>query len=608
MKSIKNMSVSAKGFVAFGLLAIIAIVTCSFIYVQAAATEALVEENMALIEERNEVMLLREFVADANLALKQFLLTGDSEMVGKYNDSNSQITKHTATLLDELKTNLPEEAALVAKAIETVKIWQTSVVDRQMDLMRHPMTVDLARAIELTGEGAGLLVKFNNEMNSVDAALQKRADHALSNQTDALNAVETISLAASVLVTVVAAFLGFLNFRLVSQPLGNLAQVTGRLADGDLDVKIDADGKDEIGRMADAVKIFREAAIANRRLEAEAIENRKHAEEDRIETQQRAEADAAERLRVATSDLGAGLKRLASGDLSFRLEKEFAPDFEALRHDFNASVEHLGSTLASVSSSTSMMGTGTREIANATGDLAKRTELQAAALEETAAAVEEITVNVRNSTERTDDAKKTAAEATKSAQRSAEIVGNAEQAMERIEASSQEISNILSVMDEIAFQTNLLALNAGVEAARAGEAGKGFAVVAQEVRELAQRSASAAKEIKELISKSSIEVTSGVGLVRDTGEALTTIGTFIVEINEHMESIAISAKEQSQGLTEVNQAIGQMDQTTQQNAAMVEESNAASADLAGEAGKLRDLMVDFKFNMNEEEYRQRSAA
>jgi methyl-accepting chemotaxis protein len=176
------------------------------------------------------------------------------------------------------------------------------------------------------------------------------------------------------------------------------------------------------------------------------------------------------------------------------------------------------------------------------------------------------------------------------------VVGQAEDAMRRIEESSKQISNIIGVIDEIAFQTNLLALNAGVEAARAGEAGKGFAVVAQEVRELAQRSANAAKEIKELIQNSSTEVSSGVDLVRRASEALRTIGGFITDMNTHMDAIAISAKEQSTGLSEVNQAVNSMDQTTQQNAAMVEQSNAASSELAAEAGKLRELISQFKID------------
>jgi methyl-accepting chemotaxis protein len=210
--------------------------------------------------------------------------------------------------------------------------------------------------------------------------------------------------------------------------------------------------------------------------------------------------------------------------------------------------------------------------------------------------VEEITANVVNSTQRTEEARGVASQANSSAVQSSEVVGQAEDAMRRIEESSKQISNIIGVIDEIAFQTNLLALNAGVEAARAGEAGRGFAVVAQEVRELAQRSANAAKEIKELIHNSSSEVSSGVDLVRKASEALRTIGGFITEINTHMDAIAISAKEQSTGLSEVNQAVNSMDQTTQQNAAMVEESNAASSELAVEAGKLRELISKFRID------------
>ncbi|MBD9650411.1 methyl-accepting chemotaxis protein [Ensifer sp. ENS09] len=402
----------------------------------------------------------------------------------------------------------------------------------------------------------------------------------------------TIAMSALALMLVIV---GFVTFKRIIGGMYKLGTSMGLVAEGQLDAQIElARNSDEIGDMGKALEVFRQGAITNRRLEQDAAESRKRAEFERIAMQEKAEADATERLRVATSGLAAGLKRLASGDLAFQLNNAFAQDFEALRHDFNQSVAQLGTTLVQISGSISTLDTGTREIAVGTDDLSKRTEQQAASLEETAAALDEITVNVANSSKRTEEAKAVASRANHSAAESAQVVSHAEEAMRKIEESSQQISNIIGVIDEIAFQTNLLALNAGVEAARAGEAGKGFAVVAQEVRELAQRSAQAAKEIKGLIHNSSAEVENGVKLVRDAGSALKTISGFIVEINVHMESIATSAKEQSVGLAEVNTAVNAMDQTTQQNAAMVEQSNAASNTLANEAVRLRELVSQFK--------------
>lgn len=299
----------------------------------------------------------------------------------------------------------------------------------------------------------------------------------------------------------------------------------------------------------------------------------------------------------AVDSIRDGLKRMASGDLSVSIETRFAADFEAMRENFNAALNQLQSALASVVQATELIDSGSREISHSADDLSKRTEQQAASLEETAAALDEITANVRNASQRADEARQATEAANESAARSGRIVEQAVGAMARIENSSNQISNIIGVIDEIAFQTNLLALNAGVEAARAGEAGKGFAVVAQEVRELAQRSAQAAKEIKELIRNSSEEVHTGVTLVSETGEALTLIQGNIALVNDHMQAIAHSSREQSTGLSEVNTAVNQMDQTTQQNAAMVEETNAASATLAKESARLRELMEQFNLGV-----------
>jgi methyl-accepting chemotaxis protein len=424
-----------------------------------------------------------------------------------------------------------------------------------------------------------------------------RAKSIVDDSTTTYNAIMDmmfIIIAGAMLITVSASIF---VLRSIANPITRITASMKTLSEGDTRSVIPFAGRsDEIGAIAAAVEIFRQGAIANKRLEQEAEANRLKSEADRIADQQKAEADAAERLRAATSGLGAGLKRLASGDLAFQLDVAFAPDFEALRHDFNQSVTQLSQALGAISESIMTMDSGTREISSGAGDLSRRTEQQAASLEETAAALDEITANVNSSAKRTEEARAVATQANQGAAKSAEVVSHAEEAMQRIEQSSQQISNIIGVIDEIAFQTNLLALNAGVEAARAGDAGKGFAVVAQEVRELAQRSAGAAKEIKGLIQNSSKEVESGVKLVRDTGEALKMIGGYIAQINTHMDSIATAAKEQSIGLAEVNTAVNSMDQTTQQNAAMVEQSTAASSSLATEAAKLRDLVSQFKLD------------
>ncbi len=441
-----------------------------------------------------------------------------------------------------------------------------------------PIADDLAASVDK-------VVKFNKSA-AADAAEENTAEF---NQTLTLL---SIILGVSALLVCGAAYFGIAG---IANAISRITGSMRALAGGDTQVKVaDMERSDEIGEMAKAVEVFRQAAIENTNLQAEAERNRRQAEADRARLTREAEAAAQARLNEATAGLASGLKRLAGGDLGFQLTEAFAPDFEPLRHDLNGAVMQLADTMKSIASSAGAIDSGTREIGSGADDLSRRTEQQAASLEETAAALDEITVNVSNSSKRADEARQVAIQANESATRSGMVVANAIDAMQRIEQSSNQISNIIGVIDEIAFQTNLLALNAGVEAARAGEAGKGFAVVAQEVRELAQRSAAAAKEIKDLIRNSSVEVQGGVQLVRETGDALKTIENLIVSINQHMDAIATSSREQSTGLSEVNSAVNQMDQVTQQNAAMVEETNAASATLAAEAERLRDLIANFK--------------
>ena len=300
----------------------------------------------------------------------------------------------------------------------------------------------------------------------------------------------------------------------------------------------------------------------------------------------------------AVDEIAKGLTALAHGDLTATIEKPFIPSLEQIRTDFNAAMARISAAMQNVSHNTDAIASGSSQIREASDNLAKRTEQQAAAVEETAAALEQITQTVADSSKRANEAGQLVARTKEGAERSGFVVKNAIEAMGQIENSSKEISNIIGVIDDIAFQTNLLALNAGVEAARAGEAGKGFAVVAQEVRELAQRSATAAKEIKALINTSSDQVKAGVQLVGETGKALEQIVIEVKDINANVAAIVEASREQSTGLSEINKAVNAMDQNTQQNAAMVEESTAASHSLAKQAAALRELVSQFRIGQH----------
>ncbi|MCR5879032.1 PAS domain-containing methyl-accepting chemotaxis protein [Phenylobacterium sp. J367] len=304
--------------------------------------------------------------------------------------------------------------------------------------------------------------------------------------------------------------------------------------------------------------------------------------------------EAAERQELAMNRLASGLSGISEGDLTARIDGDFPQEYARIQTDFNAAVERLAETMRGIVEASGSIGAATGEISQAADDLSKRTEQQAASLEETAAALDEITATVRKTAEGANHAREVVNTARTDAERSGEVVRDAVAAMTNIEKSAQQISQIIGVIDEIAFQTNLLALNAGVEAARAGDAGRGFAVVASEVRALAQRSADAAKEIKTLISTSTQQVGEGVALVGRTGEALERIVGQVSDITSVVTDIAASAAEQATGLAEVNTAVNQMDQVTQQNAAMVEQSTAAGHALAQETHQLGELIARFK--------------
>ncbi|SES06338.1 methyl-accepting chemotaxis protein [Rhizobium sp. NFR03] len=436
-----------------------------------------------------------------------------------------------------------------------------------------------------------------------DAKVRTFAASATSTLATAVENADTVGTQYTVIGAVtsgasVLLFLAGLWFvrRRAIQPLVKIGNAMAVLSGGNYAAEVPfARRTDEIGAMARALTVFREGAIERQQMRAAAEQDRTLSEAQRLEQQHLREREA-EELRTVVETLGAGLGRLAECNIRSPLDQPFADRFEPLRLDFNQSLATFQLTLEQVLGKTSELTGNASEMYQAADELSKRTEQQAAALEQTSAALDEVTATVKSSADRAAETRSLVSAANRSATSSEQVVRDAVEAMRRIDASSNQIGQIIHVIDEIAFQTNLLALNAGVEAARAGDAGRGFAVVAQEVRELAQRSAAAAKDINALIRTSSGDVSDGVRLVDQAGRALAEIANYVMDIDTKVEAITTGSKEQSVGLLEISTAVNAIDQMTQKNAAMVEETTAISSSLASDAKALSGIVNRFQLN------------
>ncbi|WKC23810.1 methyl-accepting chemotaxis protein [Rhizobium sp. SSA_523] len=555
------------------------------------------------------------------------------ELRGAYNAENAEVAKPFAAgavkQLAELNTLVSDWSKIVAADQKTDfdELAQTAasftVFRTETARLATEVGPEAANAHGNTDDNRANRKAFQKEIDDVVNA-DKAKLAGLSQSMDEFQATALLIIILATVVGVVGgagAAIYVATFK-ISRPIVQVTKVMGTLADGDYSVEVPFTGRsDEIGAMAAAVNVFKQNGLDVQRMNAQEtamrVKNQELQSGLATVVSSAADGDFSKRITkdygdenlnqfarnvnqlVASVEIGVTetsrvMKLLSGGDLTQSMQGEFRGVFDELKKNVNGTVAHLERTIQDIRFASDSLNANSAELRNSSDSLSKRTEQQAAALEESSAALDEITAVVRNSTDRAQEANKMVGEAKARTEQSSRIVTDAIKAMADIENASREITQIINVIDEIAFQTNLLALNAGVEAARAGEAGKGFAVVAQEVRELAQRSATAAKDIKNLITKSGESVQVGVALVEQTGSSLTDIERYVLQINERIHSIANASQEQSTGLHEVNTAVNQMDQVTQQNAAMVEETAAATHKLSAEADSLGRLVAQFK--------------
>ncbi|MDP3341337.1 methyl-accepting chemotaxis protein [Frigidibacter sp.] len=572
---------------------------------------------------------------DLNLAVKGFyasaLEAGQAEDDAELAIVQGRLESAAATIArlshsGDVQATLPELGELEALAGFVNPV--SGIVNQ-----RREMLAAQSAAQELAAEATrrvGEIQAFT--ARDADARLLQIAGDSREIEADAAQAtvwMQALALASLAILALAGAMVTWM----IVKPLLAVTGATARLSGGDLAA---LDGmrrhSGEIGQMVRALAVFRDGIIEQRRLEGEEArartereaqdrqtaaaerlretqERERRAEQERLDrareaanaAQRDAMRDAVERERqisAAAQDrvvnaLADGLRRLADGDLRVQIEQRFEDGYEQLRVDFNAAVASLATAIGDIRDSALSIHAGSGSIAAAAEDLSRRTEQSAATLEQSAAALTELTAAVGSAAQGAGQADQTVLQARQSAERSNVVVKDAIAAMDEIKQSSSRISGIITVIDDIAFQTNLLALNAGVEAARAGDAGRGFAVVASEVRALSQRSSEAAREISALIADSSRHVGRGVDLVNQVGASLHLIVGSITSISENVSAIAASAREQSTGISEINIAVGRLDQSTQQNAGMVEETTAAGRDLTGEAELLTQIIRRF---------------
>jgi methyl-accepting chemotaxis protein len=628
--SLQNMNIATRLGLGFGavttLVVVLGLLSLNTMNSLAKLTENLHEHPMAVtnaaLDARGNIVSIRMQVVsaalaetpdDVDLAIKEI----DELEVATYADFKIMLERFLG------------DKAKIQKALQTFTDWKP-IRDEVIALIREGKREEALKIIR--GQGGQQAEAARTEIREALIFATDKANAFYKNA--AVQRDQAIQLTCAILIVaiVMALVIALLITRSITRPVTTLRRVMVRLAQGDHQVEVPFTRlRNEIGDMAATVQVFKDTGIEKVHMdvaEKQRIEQERRAieaqrERERVVGQEIAaliaavgEGDLTKRVDLAGKDgfyrtMSEGINHLtdtveaviadltimaegvAKGDLSNRVTKSYQGAFQKLTVDFNTTSDRLAEIVGQITMATDAISSAAGEVSAGSADLSERTEQQASSLEETAASLEQLGATVRTSAENGQRANKMVGDARRAAEEGGVVAGSAIDAMKLIAEASRKITEIIGVIDEIAFQTNLLALNAAVEAARAGDAGKGFAVVAQEVRVLAHRSAQASKEIKTLILNSDNQVQNGVELVKKAGESLGGIASGVRQVATLIGEMASASTEQATALDEINVAVSSMDEMTQKNAALVEETSAAAEAMSNQAADLRNMMAFF---------------